>query len=234
MVVRVSNRTLLPPNATPLEKALDLLSAQMETIAIDIRKLWNPETCPVDLLPWLAWGNSVDFWSTDWTEAEKRETIANAFAIHKTKGTRAALERAVAPLGFTVNIIEWFEESPTAQPYTFRMHVTVRDKGIDEKLYAQLQQLIEAYKNVRSQLSQLVIKGEVTGKLYTAAALTYGIEIAILPYVGSEADNTAVWSTAAALHSIHTVSVIPLQLTDQDISNLHELLHVTMPAANYW
>ena len=124
----------------------------MEQVAIEIRQLWNPQTFPVDLLPWLAWGNSVYFWSGDWSEEEKRKAVANAFVIHKSKGTRASLEKAVAPLGFTVQIIEWFEETPTVAPYTFRMQVMVRDKAIDEKLHLQLKLLIEAYKNVRSQL----------------------------------------------------------------------------------
>jgi phage tail P2-like protein len=230
----VNNWTLLPPNATALEKALDLLSAQMETVAIDIRKIWNPETCPVDLLPWLAWGNSVDFWSADWTEEEKRKTIANAFAVHKTKGTRGALERALAPLGFTVQIIEWFEESPAATPYTFRMQVIVRDKGIDEKLYIQLLQLIETYKNVRSQLSQLLIKGEVSGTAYIGAAITSGIDITIYPYVGSDAQSDSTWFVAAAIQAVNTVTILSLQLSELDMKNLHRLLHETMPSNNYW
>lgn len=230
----MNNRTLLPPNATALERALDLLSAQVETVAIDIRKIWNPETCPVDLLPWLAWGNSVDFWSAEWTEEEKRKTIANAFAIHKTKGTRAALERALAPLGFTVQIIEWFEENPVAVPYTFRMHVTVRDKGIDEKLYSQLLQLIETYKNVRSQLSQLLIKGEVSGNAYIGAAITCGSDITIYPYIGSDAESTSNWFVAAVVQAIQTVTVGSLQLSELDMRNLHTLVHVTMPSRNYW
>jgi phage tail P2-like protein len=38
--------------------------------------LWNPQTCPLAALPWLAWTLSIDKWDTDWTEERKRTATA--------------------------------------------------------------------------------------------------------------------------------------------------------------
>jgi phage tail P2-like protein len=58
---------LLPPNATASEIALDDSTARL-SVVVDIEKLWNVATCPVALLPWLAWALSVDEWKDDWSE----------------------------------------------------------------------------------------------------------------------------------------------------------------------
>jgi phage tail P2-like protein len=54
---------------------------------VAIRAVWSPDDCPLDLLPWLAWGLSLDNWSTDWPENIKRERVRKAIAIARRKGT---------------------------------------------------------------------------------------------------------------------------------------------------
>ena len=46
---------LLPPNATPQERAVSETLSRTETISVPIRELWRPQECPARLLPWLAW-----------------------------------------------------------------------------------------------------------------------------------------------------------------------------------
>src|SRR5690606_38881296 len=155
MAAQMNNTTLLPPSATDEERAIDLATSRLGDVPVLVREAWNPETCPAELLPWLAWAFSVDEWQDSWTEAEKRGVIQSALYVHKKKGTLAALRRAVAPLGYIIRIIEWFEESPPGTPYTFRLEVGVLDKGVNEVIYDQMVRLIETYKNVRSQMLQL-------------------------------------------------------------------------------
>ena len=83
--------TLLPPNATPLERALEADGAQLGDIPVPIDTLWIPETCPAALLPWLAYSVSVDLWNPDWPESVKRQVIAAAFDVHRIKGTLGAV-----------------------------------------------------------------------------------------------------------------------------------------------
>ncbi len=64
-----------------------------ETTLIPLRTLYNPDTCPVHLLPHLAWAWSVDRWDPEWPESVKRAAIKASFYIHKHKGTIGALRR---------------------------------------------------------------------------------------------------------------------------------------------
>lgn len=205
----MNKATLLPPNATDIERALDLASASLGEIPVHVREVWNPDTCPAELLPWLAWAFSVDEWQDDWTESERREVIKSSLYVHKKKGTLAALKHAVAPLGYIIRIIEWFEESPQAVPYTFRLEVAVTDKGVNEAIYDQMVRLIETYKNVRSQMLQLTIKGEAKGTAYFAAAMMSGIETTVYPYImpDMESDGGMYW--AAGEQTVDTVAVYP-------------------------
>ena len=68
-------RSLLPQNATDPERAIeDAMRAGIDVSAIG--SLWNPATCPLALLPWLAWAWSVDEWDLAWSEAQQRAMVA--------------------------------------------------------------------------------------------------------------------------------------------------------------
>ena len=205
----MNDTTLLPPSATDEERAIDLATARLGDVPVLVREAWNPETCPAELLPWLAWAFSVDEWQDTWTEAEKRGVIQNALYVHKKKGTLAALKRAVEPLGYIIRIIEWFEESPPGTPYTFRLEVGVLDKGVNEAIYDQMVRLIETYKNVRSQMLALTIKGEVSGKAYFGAGLMSGVDTTVYPYIAEDVESIGLMHWAAGEQSVDTVAVYP-------------------------
>lgn len=106
---------LLPPNATPQERALSLATARvLDVPTAPVRKLWSPWECPADVLPWLAWSLAVEPWRSEWPEHRKRAAIAASISTHRIKGTVGAVRRALAMLGFDV---EFDEESES-----FRHH----------------------------------------------------------------------------------------------------------------
>lgn len=113
------NNRLLPVGSSPLELAAAESLAQIERVPIPIRELWNPDKCPVHLLPYLAWAFSVDRWDKNWTEKAKRDAVKAAMFIHKHKGTIGALRRVVEPLGYLIRVIEWWKTNETAG--TFRL-----------------------------------------------------------------------------------------------------------------
>lgn len=92
-------RTLLPPNATPLERALEAVTARISKIPMPLPTLWNPMTCPVSDLPWLAYALRVEDWDPSWSEEVKRAALAAAPFVQKHKGTLAAIETALAAVG---------------------------------------------------------------------------------------------------------------------------------------
>ncbi len=92
--------TLLPPNSTQVELDIEAATARLGAVGVPVRDLWSPDRCPVGLLPWLAWALSVDEWQSHWPVRVQRAVIAGAPALHRIKGTRAALKAAMAQAGY--------------------------------------------------------------------------------------------------------------------------------------
>lgn len=96
----MSTGTLLPPNASAAEIGLDrTAAARLGNLQPSVSTLWNAETCPDQLLPYLAWAVAVDEWDNGWGTDRKRAVIRQAPAIQRQKGTPAAIRNALATLG---------------------------------------------------------------------------------------------------------------------------------------
>lgn len=92
--------TILPPSSTPLERALDQESAvRIAALPSIVASLWNADTCPPALLPYLAWAMSVDEWNDGWGIEKKRAVIKESRYIHQHKGTLSAIKRALTAIG---------------------------------------------------------------------------------------------------------------------------------------
>lgn len=100
------SESLLPPNASTLERAISATGAQLSALLVPTRFVRDSQRCPEALLPFLAWELSVDEWNTDWGEDVKRSVIAASVQVHRHKGTRGAVRRALAAIfgdtGFTL------------------------------------------------------------------------------------------------------------------------------------
>jgi len=150
-------KTLLPPSTSATLRSLETVMAEREAgMETPITRLWNANTCPVDLLGWLAWALSVDIWDGRWNEEVKRAVLADSIAVHRLKGTRGAVERALGALGFATEISEWFEYG--GAPHTFRIDaygddVFAAGLTIDPALLDTVTRLVETVKPVRSHFS---------------------------------------------------------------------------------
>ncbi len=111
--------TLLPPNATPLERAMETAIARLSDVPVPLRDLVDPDTCPLPLLPYLAFALSIDSWDSDWPEAVKRSRVREAIAIQRRKGTAQSVRDVVRSFGGAVSIREWWQTTPRGAPYTF-------------------------------------------------------------------------------------------------------------------
>lgn len=148
---------LLPPNATAFEQALADLAGEALDIPILVGTLWNPWTCPEPLLPWLAWAFSVDVWEDDWSEDTKRRVIAGSFEAHATKGTRAALLRALEPFGLAVDLVEWWEREHPGDPFTFDVTAWVSSTPASVAIQTGLLRTIESTKPLRAHMSSFAV-----------------------------------------------------------------------------
>lgn len=121
--------SLLPPNATLLERALEAGGTRI----VDVQApadIDDPMTCPADLLPWLAWGLSVDTWDADWSEADKRAAIAGSIELHRRKGTRMSVETVLHRFDRLAWLVEWHEAAPRRPAHTFDVVVPMVVRGV--------------------------------------------------------------------------------------------------------
>ncbi|VVN89396.1 hypothetical protein PS706_01780 [Pseudomonas fluorescens] len=199
--------SLLPLNSTQLERAIE--AALAEKTEIPLRTLYNPDTCPAHLLPWLAWTWSVDRWDNKWSEAVKRSAIRSAFYVHAYKGTIGALRRVVEPLGYLIEVLEWWQTSPKGIPGTFALKVGVLDTGITEEMYLELERLIDDAKPVSRPLTGLAISLEAQGAIHIGVALYEGDVIDVYPPVQRDIEVTAYIGVVGREHSIDTLDVYP-------------------------
>jgi phage tail P2-like protein len=120
---------LLPSNATPLEQELARLSHRLDEIdPAVIETLWDAWRCPAELLPHLAWALSLDVWDDAWSEGVKRQAIADAPAVHRTKGTRYAVDNVLKLLGCRISFKEWWQQTPPGRRGTARAMVLVLER----------------------------------------------------------------------------------------------------------
>lgn len=146
--------TILPPNALSMERELDKVAeARLGPLSVPVGDVWNPLTCPAQLLPWLAWGVSIDIWDTSWTEAVKRDAIAGAVEEQRRKGTRAAVRKALDRLDPLIGLTEWFEDPDNLEPFTFRLDLPDRNTSAidyDSETIDELLRDIAAVKPLRA------------------------------------------------------------------------------------
>lgn len=102
--------TVLPSNATTLERTVDTLEgARLWGTVPDVAGtgglrrlvpfLWDADTCPLEFLPLLAWAFRLDFFDTAWPERFQRDMVKNARRINQLRGTVAGVKLALELLG---------------------------------------------------------------------------------------------------------------------------------------
>ena len=199
---------LLPPNAGEMERNLSKAVARLSDIPMMVRKSWNPDTCPAELLPWLAWSFSVDEWNDAWSESEKSQVIRNSHYVHRKKGTLSSVRRAIEPLGYFIKVVEWFDEEPVGVPFTFSLEIGVT-KPLDETVYEQMLRLVKTYKNERSHLRALTVKADISGSFHIVTAILSGLETTIYPYIPEDMSSHGTAVVAGAGQSADRVSIYP-------------------------
>lgn len=140
-------QSLLPANSRPLEHALAGATAKLEPIPVPFSSIWDIDTAPDSLLPYLAYAWSVDEWNDNWTAETKRQVIRDSLWVHERKGTLGAVKRALAAMNYDASIIEWFEKSPRGTPGTFSVEVHPTTGIINDSLL-QIRNVIDAVKRL--------------------------------------------------------------------------------------
>ena len=123
----MNNQSLLPINATVFLKDLESVTAKSLDLKTLNRFVNNPDEAPENILPWIGWSLSIDTWDDNWSLEVKRKMIRNSLILHKIKGTKGAVKRALEILGVKVKITEWWEVNPKLTPHTFQLTAYLND-----------------------------------------------------------------------------------------------------------
>lgn len=197
--------SLLPPSSTDTEIRLAEARSGLSTLNVPLRDIWNPHTCHVSLLPYLAWSRSVDRWDENWTEAVKRQVVIDAFYIHRRKGTISAIRRVVEPFGFLIRVVEWWNNNEA--PGTFRLDIGVQEQGITEETYHELERLISDAKPCSRHLLGMSINLQVSGSLPISVASYSGDSLTVYPYTPELISVGGVAWQGGTVHIIDAIRV---------------------------
>lgn len=141
-------------------------------------------------LPYLAWAFSVDRWDPTWSEAAKRSVIRSSYFVHRKKGTISALRRVVEPLGYLLEVTEWWQTQPPGPRGTFSLSIGVLDHGITEEMFIELERLITEAKPLTRHITGLDITLSTSLTAYVGVAINDGDELDVLPWESPDIDVT--------------------------------------------
>jgi len=105
----MSATDLLPPNATPFERAQSATDGRVLAADTDaIRRERDPLRCDKPFVPLLGWERSVHHWSG--IDDVDRASVDRSFADHIKYGSPPALEDEISlDVGYGVKVQEFFE-----------------------------------------------------------------------------------------------------------------------------
>lgn len=196
-------------------EALDSANARLESLDLSPLLVYLVDIVTPDALPHLATQFHVmgnEGWAFADTVDKKRALIKNAFELHRFKGTPWAIENAIKTLGYAARVIEWFEADfgTPAQPYWFKVDVTLDGIGISSSDFDKLNALIAEYKNVRSWIQQLRLKLQVQSKTPSLAGYTFCGEVGtVYPYQLTQVVQNSKLYIGAAGYSVEVGTVYP-------------------------
>ena len=168
-----------------------------------------PEISRLDeqLLDILARDFKVDWWDADYSLEEKRRTLKNSWRVHKTLGTKAAVEMAVSAIYPNTQVVEWWEYG--GEPYHFRLHINVSDDNIESDKQRRVLSRLDTYKNLRSHLDTINYRMTArpaaagAGTVCTHWGMRVGVEIPIPSEVYAPHPKMELCAGAGA-YGVHT------------------------------
>lgn len=154
--------------AATAEKLADRL-AELDRLRI----ISNIDNLEEALLAILARDFKVDWWDPGYSLEEKRRTVKSSWRVHKTLGTKAAVETAIRAIYPLTTVEEWFEYG--GEPYHFRLDINITNDNIDSEKQRRVLERLNFYKSLRSHNDGVTYFVEAEPALAKAASSTPGL-----------------------------------------------------------
>lgn len=224
--------TLLPP---PLRqdlslRSLETLSARTAALDLSALVLYDYQHVPAQALRTLAEQLNL-LGDAGWDfagfctapEARQRALLKEAVALHRLKGTRYALQRALDLMGLKSRLTEWWQTEPPAQPHTFVVDLLLTDSDsgpLSPERADALLRLVHFWKPARSRFRarvavELARHERMAGVLRPAATLRADLRVHSRHQARLQPRSAAVLRPAATLQadlhvqSRHRVQIQP-------------------------
>ncbi|MDF2591977.1 MAG: phage tail protein [Clostridia bacterium] len=111
------------------------------------------DTMDDKLLDELAWSMHVDWYDAKAETEIKRLIIKRSLKVHRYRGTLYAIEETMKDYFQDAEVREWFEDGSV--PYTFK--VIARNQSVTAENEERFTMAVNAVKNVRSHMSELIM-----------------------------------------------------------------------------
>ena len=150
-------------------EALTARSAEID----QVRVISNIDGLNETVLDILAWDFKVDWWDPEYSIEEKRRTLKGSWRVHKTLGTKAAVETAIRAIYPGTRVLEWWEYG--GEPYHFRLDINITNDHIDSDKQRRVLERMNFYKSLRSHNDGVTYFVEAEPALAKAASSTPGL-----------------------------------------------------------
>ena len=153
-ITRENLLLIVPPALTHDPAMMARAAADAEALAarlaeIDrVRIISNIDALDETVLDILARDFKVDWYDPDYSLEEKRRTVKSSWRVHKTLGTKAAVETAIRAIYPLTTVEEWFEYG--GEPYHFRLNIDITSDSGDRVRQRRVLERLNFYKSLRS------------------------------------------------------------------------------------
>ena len=127
------------------------------------------ENLPGDLLDVLAYDFKVDWWDPDADINQKRKTLLDAMAVHRTLGTPGAVKTAVKSVFDDADVVEWYDYG--GKPYHYKLALDCRETSIDDDQILRLLDRARYYVNLRSVIDAVAFVMHSPARLHFGAGV---------------------------------------------------------------
>ena len=188
-ITRENLLLIVPPALTHDPAMMARAAADAEALAarpaeIDrVRIISNIDALDETVLDILARDFKVDWYDPNYSLEEKRRTVKSSWRVHKTLGTKAAVETAIRAIYPLTTVEEWFEYG--GDPFRFKVIIGAAE-GVTAEQQAAVLERVRFYKNLRSHLETISYQMEQATTIHVAGYHAIGTRLEVWPYL---ADN---------------------------------------------
>ena len=181
-------------DAEPVITLASAVDAGLAKINPDLLLIYPAiDTLGEDLIDCLAVQLHVDEYDNTATLSVKRQQVKESLLLHRLKGTKYAVQKAVSTVYQSAKVEEW--PAYSGEPYHFRISgitAPIEDGAVVNKLV----RLVNAYKNTRSWLDYVRFMRTCNG------SVKFGANINLVRKTNITFDLKKVFITQASLHVV--------------------------------